>query len=339
MASRGASMNGRDIVAIGASAGGIEALREVTKGLPSDLGAAVFVVLHLPRDTRSSLPEILSRSGPLPAAHPRDGESIEPGRIYVAPPDQHLLLDDGRVRLSRGPQHNHVRPAVDPLFASAARSHGSRVVGVVLSGALDDGTAGLARIKRRGGVAIVQDPSTAAYPGMPESALAHVAVDRVVPIHQVAAAIEEAVRDPAAASPPVEDHLHREFEWSLGMKTDMEENGKPSVYACPDCHGSLWEFEEDGVLRFRCRVGHTFSSEGLLHNHDGHMDATLWAALRSLEENASLRRRLARRMRDRRLPGSADRYEEMARDHERHAAILRDRLTSQGTTSEAADLS
>src|SRR5688572_7890037 len=148
-------VKGRDIVAIGASAGGIEALREVTRRLPADLQAAVFVVLHLPRDVRSSLPEILSRSGPLPAAHARDGEPVEKGRIYVAPPDRHLLLDDGRVRLTAGPSHNQLRPAVDPLFGSAARAHGSRVVGVVLSGALDDGTAGLASIKRRGGIAIV----------------------------------------------------------------------------------------------------------------------------------------------------------------------------------------
>jgi two-component system chemotaxis response regulator CheB len=321
-------MNGRDIVAIGASAGGIEALQEVVRGLPPDLGAAVFVVLHLPHDARSSLPEILSRSGPLPAAHAKDGEVFERGRIYVAPPDRHLLLEDGRVRLERGPSHNRLRPAADPLFGSAARAHGSRVVGVVLSGALDDGTAGLARIKRRGGVAIVQDPSTALYPGMPESALAHVAVDRVVPIHQMAAAIEEAVRGPAPDSPPVDDHQEAEPVWSMGLKPDLEENGTPSVYACPDCHGTLWEFEEDGILRFRCRVGHSFSTEGLLHGHDRSLESTLWAALRSLEENASMRRRLASRMRLRGLRAPAERHEEKGRETERHAGLLRGLLTT-----------
>lgn len=187
---------GRDIVVIGASAGGIEALREITRRLPSDLAAGLFVVLHLPEGAKSSLPEILSRSGPLPAEHAQDGERIVRGKIYVAPPDHHLLLEAGeRVRVSRGPFHNQHRPAVDPLFTSAALAYGPRVVGVILSGALDDGTAGLARIKRSGGFAIVQDPATASFTSMPESAIASVDVDRTVPLPKLAEAIESATRE------------------------------------------------------------------------------------------------------------------------------------------------
>jgi two-component system, chemotaxis family, protein-glutamate methylesterase/glutaminase len=336
------SNRGHDIVVIGASAGGVEALMEVTQRLPSDLPAALFVVLHLPRDSRSNLPEILSRSGPLPAKHAKDREAVQRGRIYIAPPDLHMLLDEGFVRLWRGPHHNWLRPGVDPLFESAARAYGSRVVGVVLSGALDDGTAGLARIKRAGGIAIVQDPSTAPHPGMPESARAYVAVDRTVPIRGMAAAIDSAVREPvperaAAANAAPGD----EEEWSLPMSANSMEgaNGKPAVYACPECHGTLWEHEEDDVLRFRCRVGHTFSSEGLLHGHDGDLDATLWAALRALEENASLRRRLARRMRTRQVPALAERYETHAEESERHAGMLRTLLTSEPASSAGSETS
>ena len=196
-------MNGHDIVVIGASAGGIEALREVVSRLPGDLEAAVFVVVHLPREARSVLPEILSRAGPLPATHPAMEEVLKHRHIYVAPPDHPLLLDgNGRVRLSRGPHHARHRPAVDPLFMTAARFYGPRVVGVVLTGTLDDGAAGLARIKRRGGIALVQDPATAAHPGMPESALREVDVDRCVPLADLGRAIQEAVGAPVPENPP-----------------------------------------------------------------------------------------------------------------------------------------
>ena len=320
-------MSSHDIIVIGASAGGIEAVREVVSRLPPDLEAAVFVVLHLPQGSRSILPEIISRSGPLPAAHAVDGERIELGRIYVAPPDHHMLLDQDRVVLSRGPHHNRHRPAVDPLFGSAARAYGARVIGVVLSGTLDDGTAGLAKIKRNGGVALVQDPSTAAFPGMPENALSLVDVDQSVPVEKLGQAIVDRVGQPAAGEGgPSDPRLDEEFEGNIGTRTDMERIGKPSVYACPECHGSLWEFDEDGVLQFRCRVGHSFSSEGLLVEHDGSLEATLWSAVRALEENASLRRRLAKRMHSSNL---AELYDRKASESERHAGVLRELLTSE----------
>ena len=174
-------MSGHDMITIGASAGGVEALTELVRGLPVDLPASVFVSLHVPPHGTSMLPQILSRRGPLPAHHARDGEPIEPGRIYVAPPDLHLLIHQGVVRLSRGPRENGFRPAIDPLFRTAARWHGPRVVGVILSGTLDDGTAGLLAIKERGGFAVVQDPDDALFPGMPRNAMDVVHVDHVLP--------------------------------------------------------------------------------------------------------------------------------------------------------------
>jgi two-component system chemotaxis response regulator CheB len=194
----------RDIVVVGASAGGIEALRELFAGLPPNFGAPVFVVLHLPAEAGSMLPEILSRAGPLPAVNPQDGDPILPGRVYVAPPDQHLLLEPGRVRLQRGPKEHRHRPAVDPLFRTAARAYGDRVVGVILTGALDDGTAGLLEIKKAGGLAVVQDPAGAVAPGMPRSALANVEVDHKLRLREIAPLLTRIVAEPASAD--VETH-------------------------------------------------------------------------------------------------------------------------------------
>lgn len=186
----------RDVVVVGASAGGVEALRELVHGLPADLPASVLVVRHVPPESQSALPRILARSGPLPAAHALDGEELRPARIYVAPADFHMLVEDGRIRLVRGPRENLHRPAVDPLFRSAAAAYGRRVVGVVLTGALDDGTAGLATIKRCGGVAVVQDPADATFSSMPASALRNVRVDHSVPLAGIAPLLDRLVREP-----------------------------------------------------------------------------------------------------------------------------------------------
>ena len=192
-------MADHDIVVVGASAGGVEALTNLVAALPADLPASLFVVLHVPATGTSTLPDILSRSGPLPASHAKDGEPIEQGRVYVAPPDHHLLLRDDHVHLARGPRENGHRPAVDPLFRSAAWEHSTRVVGVVLSGALDDGTAGLLAIKARGGVAVVQQPEDALYAGMPNNAIEHVEVDHVLPAAAIAGMLARLAAEPASA--------------------------------------------------------------------------------------------------------------------------------------------
>jgi two-component system, chemotaxis family, protein-glutamate methylesterase/glutaminase len=314
---------GHDIVVIGASAGGVQALREVMDGLPPNLPAAVFVVLHVAPHGHSALPAILSRLACLPASHPVDGEEIQPGRIYVAPPDRHLEIEGSHIQLSRRASENGHRPAVDVLFRTAARSFGPRVVGVVLTGNLDDGTAGLAMIKRFGGKAVVQDPKEADYPSMPGSAIANVAVDHVLPLGDIAAMIRRLVYEPPAA----EDYRSEEPD---AMSERTEEDGSltgiPSALTCPACGGSLFEKPGEQILHFRCRTGHAYSPESLAANQTETLDATLWAALRSLEETAALARRMEKRAREHDNLPACQRYQQRAREAEKHAALLRSML-------------
>lgn len=324
-------MPGHDIIVIGGSAGGVEALRELMRGLPPDLPAAVFAVLHVTPAAPSALPEILSRNSALPARHAVDGEAIEYGRVYVAPPDHHLLVESERVRVVRGPKENRVRPAADPLFRSAAKFYGPRVVGVVLTGALDDGTAGLAAIKRRGGVAVVQDPEEALYSGMPRSALENVAVDHCLPLAGIAPLLGRLAMAPAqeAAAYPVSEFLEVETRIARNEEADMEDVGKlgtPSAFTCPECKGALWELNDGELLRFRCHVGHAFSIESLAADQTEQLESALWAALQSLEQNAALLRRMAARARERNHQISLMRYEDNVQRVERHAAVIREVL-------------
>jgi len=271
----------------------VEALADLAASLPIDLSAAVFVVLHLPATGTSALPEILGRHGPLPAAHVKDGEPIRPGRIYVAPPDHHVLVRTGHVHLSRGPRENGHRPAIDPLFRSAAREYATRVVGVVLSGALDDGTAGLLAIKSRGGVAVVQEPTDALYPGMPGSALEQVQVDHVVAAASMGELLARLIADLAEPPPdPAPTGMGVEVEMEGFSLEAFEGNhpGRPSGFSCPDCSGVLWQIRDGGLERYRCRVGHAWSPESLLTQQSEALEAALWVALRSLEERAALAR-------------------------------------------------
>jgi two-component system, chemotaxis family, protein-glutamate methylesterase/glutaminase len=271
-----------DIIVLGASAGGVEALAQVVRALPADLPAALFVVLHVPPHGTSVLPAILNRAGRLRAGHVVDGEAVEHGRIYVALPDHHLLVRRGTVHLSRGPKENSARPAVDPLMRTTAAAYGSRVVGVVLSGNLDDGTAGLVAIKRRGGVAVVQDPNEALFAGMPRSAMENAAPDHVLPLGMIPAVLRELAATEAHGSEepgPMPDDSDDAFEMAepprvagpreegngsggsggsgkAGNGGNLATGSTPSTYTCPECHGSLWEVHEGEILRFQCRVGH-----------------------------------------------------------------------------------
>jgi two-component system chemotaxis response regulator CheB len=319
------------IVVVGASAGGVEALADLAASLPGDLPAAVFVVLHLPATGTSALPEILSRHGPLPAGHVRDGEPIQPGQIYVAPPDHHVLLRTGHVHLSRGPRENGHRPAIDPLFRSAAREYATRVVGVVLSGALDDGTGGLLAIKSRGGIAVVQDPADALYPGMPGNALQHVEVDHVLPAAAMGELLARLIADSAEApADPAPTGMRVEVEME-GFSLEAFEGshpGRPSGFSCPDCNGVLWQIQDGGLERYRCRVGHAWSPESLLTQQSEALEAALWIALRSLEERAALARRLAEPARRRGHRITAGRFEEQAAEAQQAARLVRDLLLS-----------
>jgi two-component system chemotaxis response regulator CheB len=296
----------RDVVVVGASAGGVQTLQTLVAELPPEFPASVLVVLHMMSSGTSVLPSILDRAGPLPATLAVDGETLERGHIYVAKPDTHLLLRGPTVHLSNGPRENGHRPAIDPLFRSAARAFGPRVVGVVLSGTLDDGTDGLRLIKQYGGATVVQDPADAAYAGMPESAIAYVGPDRVVPLAEMGAVLCELVDAPLAPGPqnaitdPADQPIDL-VEVELGRDDPA---GSPTLLTCPDCGGVMLERDEDGLVRFACQVGHAYSPESLNEHQGEALEHALWNATRTLDERADLLRRMARRA-DRRGIGKA----------------------------------
>ena len=326
-----------DIIVIGASAGGVEALGRVVSELPRDIRASVLVVLHVSR-ARSLLPEILTRVGRLRAVHPEDGTSLEYSRIYVAPPDHHLIVEGGRARVVHTAAENGVRPAVDPLFRSAARSYGGRVIGVLLTGALDDGAAGIVAIKAAGGVTIVQDPEEAFSPGMPRSAIATGSVDHVLPIRDIPVLLTALIEEQAPASRATPDHPHlRQMEADLGKMPlalhGSDRPGKPSVFTCPECHGTLWEADEAGLMRFRCRVGHVYSPETMIAAQTDEVDRALWTALRTLEERAALAHRLAERARERQHPLVDKAFTDRARQTERDADQIRQLLYERSGSS------
>lgn len=323
----------RDIVAIGASAGGVEALRALVSGLPADYSGSVLVVLHLPRDAPSALPAILDRNGPVAAATAIDGEPLRPGRIYVAPNDHHLLTLDGHVRLTRGPAENGHRPAVDPLFRSVARAHGRRAIGVVLSGSRDDGAAGLAAIVARGGTPVVQDPADALYPWMPRAALASCPAAHTGPAAKLGSLIAElAGADlPDVPSGRATDHLlDAEVEMSELSAVTADELAPPAGYGCPSCGGALFQFGADPMLRYRCRVGHAWSPESLLDEQAVALEGALWMALRALEEKSALSRRMAGAGHSRGAAGA--RFRDMAADAEAAGETIRRLIAQVGSS-------
>jgi two-component system chemotaxis response regulator CheB len=324
------------VIVIGASAGGVSSLIELVKRLPEGLEAALAIAVHVSENSPSALPAILSRSGPLAATHARDGEPLLHGRIYVAPPGRHLLVKRRIVRAVNGPNENRHRPAVDPLFRTAARAHGRRTIGVVLSGSLDDGTAGLMAVKRHGGAALVQDPEDALFDGMPLSAIENVAVDFTGSVPSLAA---ELVRRTAALTADLtdvdmDDDAAEELdvvEMDRGTPQPDDWGAVPSAFTCPDCHGSLFEREDGKLVRFRCRTGHAFSPETLAAGQSQGVETALWIALRTLEENAALLHRLARRAADRGLDRTAGRFLAQAGGVEMRARVIRDALKVEGS--------
>ncbi len=328
-------MPGHNIIVIGTSAGGLDALRQVVKELPRDLPAAVFIVQHVLRHTPSILPTLLTRAGVLPAEHPVNGQPFERGHIYVAPPGAHLLIERERIRLAAGPRENRHCPAIDPLFRTAALAYGPRVIGVVLTGALNDGTAGLRAIKQRGGLAVVQDPAEAFNASMPESALAYVAVDACLPLAEIPRYLVRMTREPAPPEQdfPVAKTLRVEANIDgLAPDTHLEgdEVGIRSDYTCPECKGPLREIHDGKLLRFRCRVGHAYTGDALVDSQADAVDAALWTALETLEQRAEIAGKLASRARADGHELSATSFDAQGSDMARKIRTLRDVLLVDG---------
>jgi two-component system, chemotaxis family, protein-glutamate methylesterase/glutaminase len=292
-----------DIIVIGTSAGGVEALQELVSGLSADLAASVFVVMHLPPRVKSVLPAILSRSGKLPAIHPGNGGAIEQGVIYIAPPDHHLMIERDHIHLSLGPKEQHHRPCVNVTFRSAAAAYGDRVVGVVLTGELDDGTAGLWEVKRRGGIAVVENPEDAPFPSMPLSALREVEADYTVSLTEMGPLLSR------LAAGEVEKRTAVEGSEMQPKLTDL---------TCPDCRGTIWEVPRGNIVEYQCRVGHTFSPQSMLAEHFAAQEKALYAAIVALEEGASLTRRLAKQ-----FGPAKDRLLDEAHEREQQAESLK----------------
>ncbi|UQA62744.1 chemotaxis protein CheB [Polyangium aurulentum] len=320
-----------DIIVVGGSAGALDALVAMVPHLPGSLRAAIVVVVHMGSTAESNLATILARNGPLPASHANDGEAIRQGHIYVARPDRHLIVSDGKLHLTEGPRENRHRPAIDPLFRSAAESHSDRVIGVLLSGALDDGVSGLAMIKRAGGIAIVQDPADALVSSIPKHAVAQVAVDHVVTSGGLGPLLTRLVqpRSGPATSDAPRSGLDNAVKMNFGdVGTNKE--GQHVMYSCPDCGGVLVETESGEVLRYTCHEGHILSAESLLAAKAEMLEAALWEALRTLDERTQLSERFAAHARSRGQTVMQGHFQRRADESRERAEIVR-RVLKGGT--------
>ncbi|MCW2991547.1 MAG: CheB methylesterase [Solirubrobacterales bacterium] len=312
------------IVVMGASAGGVDALSDVVRGLPADFPAAVLVVLHISASSPSMLPQILDRASPLTAVAADDGAPLEAGCIYVARPDLHLKVEDGVARLTAEARVNGHRPAVDSLFCSAADARGPAVTGVVLSGMRDDGTVGLARIKECGGIAVVQDPEDAQHDSMPLSAIENVAVDAILPAREIGPALARFLSDstlPAHGNgvpPPAESEVDN-----------------PLITVCPDCGGVLSERREHGLTVFTCHVGHAYSPHSLIDLQRSAVESALWTAVRALEDRQALLARLAEQSESRGQPHSARSFARQAQASTDQADRVREAIAALAGEAEA----
>lgn len=317
------------LIVVGASAGGVEALTTLAAGLPADLDAAICVVLHLPAGSESRLAEILARVGPLPAIQARGGERLTGGRIYVAPPDRHLVVRGRHVLVVRGPHENGLRPSIDVLFRSAAVAYGRQTVAVVLSGTRNDGVAGASAVGARGGCVFVQSPEDASFPTLPAETVSRDHPDRVLPLAELATAITAAVRRLSEEVPMSEnggDEMSLETEYATLDAEMLERDGPPgdsSPYACPACGGVLWELDDSDLLRFRCRVGHAYTADGVVDGQSETVEAALWTALRALRERSQLCERLAARVGKTGAERSRRRFEAQAHEAREQAEAIR----------------
>jgi two-component system chemotaxis response regulator CheB len=318
----------RDIHVIGSSLGGVEALMRLVAALPLDLQASIFLVQHTaPRD--GNLAKALARRASLPVHLAIDGQDFERGAIYLTPPDRHLLLEAKTMRVVRGPRENAVRPAIDPLFRSAAAHHGSRVVGVVLTGLRDDGAAGLRAIRQSGGIAVVQDPRDAAFPDMPRSALAHVPEAHVVPLAEMPALLARLAREPAPEDHSAPEDVVREARITAGYSDSdapLDRIGELTTFNCPECDGPLWEIDGGDRARFRCRIGHALSEELLGELQSEQVERSLLVAMRTLEERSRLLGRLRKRAEESGGPRGGSRFEREYEEMLAHIEVLKELL-------------
>ncbi len=338
-------MFGHDIIVIGTSAGGLRALGAILGALPADIEAAVLIVQHLAADRPSLLPQILADFSPLPISHALDGEPIQKGKIYIAPPDYHLLVNQDLVRVVHGPKENRFRPSIDALFRSAARAYGSRVVGVILTGYLDDGTVGLQAIKKRGGEAIVQDPDEAEYPSMAKSALRYVNVDYCLPLADIPDRLVQLSKELAADEKvyPVTNEIEIESRIAeQQMNTQqflehVEAIGTRTTYTCPECNGSIWQIGTGQPLRFRCHTGHAFTGDAFLLEQTKNLENALWSAARIMEEKVALLRKMSVQMETHRLPSAAAKYEDQAKSLDAEVSLVRGIILKGQSTKYAVD--
>ena len=335
-------MNNRDIIVVGASAGGVSVLKDLVNSLPKDLEASIFVVLHTSPFSPSQLPQILTKAGALKASQPEDGETIRKGHIYIAAPDHHLILQkDEKIAVKKGPKENRFRPSVDALFRSAAFIYGPRVTGIVLSGLLDDGTSGMWNIKRCGGATIVQDPNEAMYPSMPQNVMQYVDVDHVVPVSEMGELLIKLINSKTPKKPNLskEDMMLLKMEVIIATRDNAFEigildMGNLTTFTCPECHGALIAIEEGQLIRYRCHTGHAYTTSSLLASVTKSIEEKLWEAMRALEENTMLLNQIGDHYKKIGNPDAASQFKKKAKEIADRARVVHDSVFTQELMSE-----
>jgi len=335
------------VIVIGASAGGFEAFKKIISGLPPSFSTPIFIVWHMSPDVRGILPQVLNRVNTIPAAHAYHNEDIKPGRIYVAPPDHHLLIEDGKVLVTRGPKENRFRPAVDPLFRSAAYAYGTGVIGVILTGALDDGTAGLWTVKHYGGTAIVQDPLDAEVPSMPENALRQVKVDHCVGVSEIPQLLMRLSKEPLPETVVMKDEQTKKEIQIAAEERALEKGilkfGELSPYTCPECHGVLSRLQNDNIIRYRCHTGHAYSADTLMAAITEKIEDSLYSAVRGMDESIMLLNHMGDHYAEANQPNLAAVYFKKAKEAQersewvRKAVQLNEQLNNDALRKEAED--
>lgn len=349
----------RDIVVIGASAGGVIALVDLFKSLPPDFESYLLVVQHVSPYSPSVLPQILSRSGHLKAVHPKDGDKLSKNTIYVAPPDHHLLIENDKLIVKKGPKENRFRPSIDALFRSAAYNYGARVIGVVLSGLMDDGTSGLWSIKRHNGLGVIQHPGDAEFPSMPQNVMEFVEVDHAVPVSEMAQLLNRLTKERAPEAPILEKREKERLRMEINIASQdnafdmgIMEKGPFTPFTCPECSGALVEFTEGKIVRYRCHTGHAFTDSSLLAGVTKAVEESLWKTVRGLEEAVMILQQSARQFEHAGKEDVAAVFYQKAKEtheqsqdirkqifkHERFSEDLRYKVTSNGNGKEKGHL-